>query len=124
MVSPQLPGYEVSYEVVRGTIWEDMTIKVKYTPKINRLDIDYIYPDGSEAAPPYSRDIRTGEEYDIASPEIPGYRALILRVKGTNPGRNEKYTVVYIPEDDQPGPDYDAGIRLGPLCVQVGICYE
>lgn len=128
VVSPQLPGYDVDIEIVRGTITEDLEITVHYIPKTWQMVIHYIFPDGTEAAETYTAEIRTGEEYDIASPEIPGYIAVKVRISGTNPGRSEEYTVVYIPVGEYTKitgmDDYEAPTGLGGTYIQNGICFE
>ena len=123
VVSPQYPGYDVDIQIVRGTIEEDMVVIVHYIPKAWTLKINYIYPDGTEAAAPYEAVVRTDAAYDVESPVIEGYKTLTLRVSGTNPGRNEQYTVVYVPEDREPG-NPPAPLDLEPTSVQVGVCFE
>ena len=128
VVSPQLPGYDVDIEIVRGTAAEDLEITVHYIPKTWQLVIHYILPDGTEAAETYTAEIRTGEDYDITSPEIPGYIAVKVRISGTNPGRSEEYTVVYIPAGEYAkitGMDeYEAPTGLEGTWIQNGICFE
>ena len=128
VVSPQLPGYDVDIEIVRGTITEDMVIYVHYIPKTWQIVIHYVYPDGTEAAEPYIAEIKTGEQYDVESPEIPGYIAVPARISGTNPGRGEEFTVVYIPIGEYAKivsiDDYDMPTGLDGIFVQVGVCFE
>ena len=88
--------------------------------------IDYVYLDGTEASPTYRQEIQTGDVYDIESPVIEGYKATHLRITGQNPGRDEHYTVVYVPIG---GPDPEDLMEskpgyLGPTCIQMGICFE
>ena len=127
VVSPQKPGYEADIQIVQGTIEEDMTMIVRYTPKEKELTlkISYIFADGQQAAPPYSRTMPLGTTYDVPSPEIEGYKALLLRVSGTAmPGSRMHYVVIYVPENqeliDPPTP-----LGLGDRTyMQVGICFE
>ena len=126
VISPQYPGYTVDIEVVQGTITEDTIIYVHYVPQKHKLVIDYVYLDGTEASPTYRQEIQTGDVYDIESPVIEGYKATHLRITGQNPGRDEHYTVVYIPIG---GPDPEDLMKpkpgyLGPTCIQMGICFE
>ena len=123
VVPPQYPGYDVDIQIVRGTIEEDMIVVVHYIPKAWTLSIRYIYPDGTEAAAPYEAVVRTDAPYDVESPVIEGYKALTLRVSGTNPGRNEQYTVIYVPEDAEPG-DLPAPLGLETTSMQAGVCFE
>ena len=123
VVSPQLPGYDVDIQIVRGTIWKDMTVIVRYIPKAWTVTIRYIYPDGTEAAPTYRATVKTGESYSVTSPVIEGWKTLRLRIDGTNPGRNEQYTVIYIPDyfelRDLPMP-----LGLEQTFMQEGVCFE
>lgn len=123
VVSPQKPGYDVDIEIVRGTIEEDMIVKVRYVPKTWILKIRYILPDGSEVAATYQTPIKTGEKYDVASPAVPGYKPVYLRKAGVNPGRDEEYTVLYVPEN-QELEDLPTPMGLGWTVMQIGICFE
>ena len=124
MVPPQYPGHDADIRIVRGTIYEDMTVIVTYTPREDwNLKIRYIYPDGTEAAPTYSDTLKTGEAYDVLSPVIEGYKTLTLRKSGTNPGRNERYTVIYVPENEELA-DLPIPLGLERTFMQVGVCFE
>ena len=124
VVSPKIPGYEVDIEIVRGTIREDMVIIVRYKPVPQKLTIRYVFLDGTKAAETYSGTVLTGEQYSIESPNIPGYVALKIRIAGTNPGRDEQYTVLYVPEGMTVVPDPDTPTGLDTTYLQIGICYE
>ncbi len=123
VVSPRYPGYDVDIQIVQGTITEDTTVIVHYIPKAWKLQIRYIYLDGTEAAPTYEALVRTGTEYDVVSPLIPGFKTLMLRVTGVNPGRDEQYTVIYIPEDQEFG-SLPKPLDLGGTVMQKGVCVE
>ena len=127
VVSPQKPGYDISIEVLRGTIEEDLTFIVRYTPKTYQLTVKFVFPDGTEASPTYGTAIQTGDPYVVRCPVIPGYRTMIQKITGVNPGRDEAYTVIYVPD----GGDDDSGISryqtpLNPGCndLQIGVCAE
>ena len=128
VVSPQLPGYLVDIEIVEGVITEDMHVYVHYTREPNQLIIHYLLPDGTEAAADYTATLLTGEPYNVHSPEIPGYTAVRLRIAGTNPGRDEQYTVLYVPEDGSTTvttlEDYETPTHLEATYIQMGICLE
>ena len=127
VVAPQIPGYDVDIRIVRGTITEDMIVIVRYIPKEYDLRVRYRLPDGTEVVPPYGQRIHTGEEYNIESPQIDGYKPVILAVTGVNPGRDEYYTVIYVPEDydDFVGMDHwDEPMGLGETTFQIGLCAE
>ena len=127
VVSPQYPGYEVDIQIVRGTLTEDTVVIVRYKPMTWKMRIRYVYPDGTEAAETYETDIRTGEAFDVPSPAIPGWRPVRLKVSGINSGRNENYTVIYVPEDTTDVTDMDdlrTPADLGDAWFQAGICAE
>ena len=128
VVSPQYPGYEASIEIVQGTIEEDMTVIVRYVPKVTRLTVQYFFMNGKEAAPTYSSSMVTGEPYDIVSPKIDGYTATPLRVSGTKKGMDEHFAVIYVAEGQYGGvmtiDDYDTPLDLEDTHVQIGICFE
>ncbi len=127
-VSPQYPGYEADIEIVEGKISEDMVVYVHYIPKTYRLTVRYLLVDGTEAAPGCTADIHTGESYEVESPAADGFRALKPAVTGTNPGRDEQYTVIYVPEGGGPKlitiDDYETPTYLGTTYTQTGICVE
>ena len=128
VVSPQLPGYTADIEIVQGTMNGDLEIYVHYIPKTWQMVIHYVYEDGTEAAEAYIATIVTGEQYSVASPEIPGYTAIPALVSGTNPGRSEEFTVVYVKKADHPKyrdiEDYGTPTGLDGLFAQIGICAE
>ena len=128
VVAPQLPGYDADIEIIQGTITEDMEVYVHYIPKIWQLVIHYVYEDGTEAAAPYTAQIITGGAYDVASPEIAGYTAVPVRISGTNPGRNEEFTVIYVKVNKRPQTvtieDYDTPTGLDGVFAQAGTCFE
>ncbi len=128
VVSPYYPGHDVDIEIVEGTIYEDTVIYVHYTPRVYRLIIHYLFMDGTEAAGTYATEIHAGEAYDVSSPAVEGYRALRASVSGTNPGRDEEYTVFYVPEGDSGEyydiDSYETPTGLEATSVQIGICTE
>jgi len=101
-----------------------MVIIVRYKPVPQKLTIRYVFLDGTKAAETYSGTVLTGEQYSIESPNIPGYVALKIRIAGTNPGRDEQYTVLYVPEGMTVVPDPDTPTGLDTTYLQIGICYE
>lgn len=121
---PQLAGFTADTELLHGTVTEDMEITVVYRAKVNTLTIRYRLTDGTEIQAPYRQTVRTGEEYDVISPVIPGYKASLLRVTGMNHGRNEEYTVLYIPEDWVIITEPETPLYAGETQIQIGICEE
>ena len=56
------------------------------------------------------------------------YMAQKLKISGTNPGRDEQYTVLYVPVKDAENlvtiEDYETATYLEVTCAQIGICAE
>ena len=128
VVVPQYPGYDVEVEILRGTITEDMEVAVRYTPKSYRVTVQYLTLDGKKAAETSQLQVMTGEAYRVYTKPIEGYQPLKMRISGVNPGRDEQYTVIYVPEDEMAGlvmmEDYETAGYVGETCVQIGICFE
>ena len=127
VVAPQKPGYTLNKEILQDTITEDLIIVITYTPNVYQLTVNYIFADGSEAAPAYKTEVRTDETYTVYSPKIPGYKTKRLKITGVNPGRDEEYTVIYLPEDQQGFAnidEYDTPLNPGFNDLQVGVCAE
>ena len=127
VIPPQKPGYDTDVRIVQGTINEDMQVIVTYTPKTWTLRIRYRKIDGSDLGFVHEQKIRTGEAYDVESPVIEGWKPVRLRVTGVNPGRDENYTVIYVPDDwtdYRDMDDYNTPLDLGDYVLQVGVCAE
>ena len=124
VVAPQIPGYTPSLQTLQGTITEDTEYTVIYTPNEYTLTIHYCFLDGTEASGTYQTTIQAGAVYDVESPEIPGYIAIRIRISGTNPGRDEEYTVLYIPEGAGVIPPEEGPLYPGVTQIHMGICFE
>ena len=124
ITAPQMAGYEADTELLRGTVTEDLEFTIVYRAKVNTLTIRYRLTDGTEISAPYQQTVKTGETNEINSPVIPGYKASILKVSGTNNGRDEEYTVLYIPEDWVIITEPETPLYAGETQIQIGICEE
>jgi hypothetical protein len=126
VVSPKVNGYTADVEVVKGVVEEtDLVYDVIYTANEYSLTIEYIYWNGSEAAPTYTDSLKVGEEYSVESPVINGYRANQKVVEGKMPGRDLKVTVIYMPNGDYIIiNDYDTPLGLGNVNLNAGECFE
>lgn len=129
VVSPALPGYRPSTEITIGTIENDITIIVTYVPVDYKLTIRYVYLDGKTAAKTYTETLRIGSRYSVNSPSVKGYLPVKEKVSGTNPGRDETYTIVYVPEDEDIKKlydisDYETPLNLDNVYIQIGVCAE
>lgn len=109
ITSPTKTGYNINYEVVSGTIEEDTTINVIYTPIEYNLTINYKDTSGNIIHNPYNGTVKYNEEYSITSPTICGYAPDKEVVSGTMTGNKEvdviyhvlylTLTIYYIDED-------------------------
>lgn len=128
IVVPQKAGYDAETEIMRGEITEDTEITVRYTPKTYRITVRYIYANGQKAARSYEAEMRAGEKYDIESPEIADYTPIRMKVSGTVNGRDEEYTIIYVPADAYETlmsiEDYETPTNLETTYMQTGICLE
>lgn len=76
--------------------------KVNYTS--NKVDasndhivtINYLYQDGSEAAPKFNQTYHKGDTYEVTSPEIKGHTADTHVINGVIADSDLEYTVYYI----------------------------
>lgn len=83
----------------------------KHLPKDHNLTINYLYKeDNSVAAPPHTSTVKTGEDFEIVSPEITEHTPDYDKISGTMPDEDVVYTVYYSktpttpvdPEPEQP----------------------
>ncbi len=126
VVSPVVEGYEPDILTVRGVITEDIEITVRYRTVMYPLTINYIYVDGTQAAPAYEDLMAPGDEYSVDSPVIEGYKASALKISGTKLAWDEKHTVVYLPEETEllEIDEYGTPFGTGQLNAQKGLCIE
>ena len=94
--SPEIAGYTADIKIVAGTMPAgDVTVTVTYDINSYILTINYVYSDGTEAAPTYTDTLDYKEEYSVESPAITGYTANPETVEGTMPAGNVTVTVTY-----------------------------
>lgn len=135
VISRQYPGYEVDRAEVTGVMGqEDVTFDVIYTAKEYTLTINYIYADGTTAAPSASQQLRPGQIYDVVSPVIDGAFATIEEVEGIMPPWDKTVTVIYVklpePAPGRPGrnlfiiEDYETPLGIGQVNLNAGECFE
>lgn len=123
VTSPKRAGYSVNLPVVSGVITGDAEYNVIYTPIDYRLNIYYVYEDGTAAAPMHESTLHYGDAYGVDSPVLEGYVASIQRVEGSMPARNMVYTVIYVPETVTIE-EYGVPLNLGNVVMNVGDCFE
>ena len=127
----EIAGYRLSNTAVTATEGGELTTLTN-TPITNpppanyRLTIYYRYVNGREAAPTYQETLHSGDNYDVVSPVIAGYRASIMRVTGTMPSHDVEYLVLYIPGDEpfETITEYDVPLGIGSVYINIGECFE
>ncbi|MCQ2457389.1 MAG: MucBP domain-containing protein, partial [Clostridia bacterium] len=125
--SPVIPGYTVDIRIVEGTMGtRDVVYDVIYTPVEHKLVIRYVDEDGEPVHNPHTETHKTGEHYEVESPDIEGYTTTTKIVEGDMPGHDTVITVIYFkPTDDLVTiTDYDTPMGIGGLNVNAGDCYE
>ena len=96
VTSPTVTGYTPSQAIVSGTMpASDVTLTVTYAINSYTLTINYVYADGSVAAPQYTATLEYGASYRVISPAIPGYTADRPLVAGVMDDSNIDITVTY-----------------------------
>ena len=124
-MEPDIPGYVLtSQETAGNTTVITNTRDNRENKAPHELIIHYIYPDGEPAAPTYTGVYGPGEEYDVPSPVIPGYRPTLIRVSGIMPERSVEYTVIYLKDDNRIIDDIETPLGLGRVYINVGDCLE
>ena len=99
-------NYVVTFE--GGTFTID-SAPVPPVPALYTLTVNYVYPDGSPAAPPYVTQLAAGQTYNVILPTVSGYNATdaagntISTLSGTMPARDMSLNVTYIAAP-APGP--------------------
>lgn len=98
-VTPQIPGYTPSVEVVEGILGdEDVNIVVNYTPNSYTLTINYVDGAGNIMSPAYNGTFIYKEVFTIPSPIITGYTmdyASISSGETGMPADDLTFTVTY-----------------------------
>ena len=129
-LEPDVPGYtQTSVTTENGVTTVVNTREAADTPNTEHtLTINYRFTDGRQAAPSYVETLAEGTDYSVASPNVPGYRALTLVVTGTMPGRDVELTVLYIPTNT---PDdfividgYGTPLGVNGAYIDTGDCFE
>jgi len=126
VVSPKIPGYKVDIDKVKGIVGEtDLVVDVIYSANEHKLTIEYIYKDGTPAAPAYTDSLKVHDEYEVESPEIDGYRPNKAVVKGHMPPHDVKITVIYMKKGNYTViDDYETPLGLGNVNLNAGECFE
>jgi hypothetical protein len=96
VTSPAITGYTPDLAVVSGTMGtENVTVDVTYTINSYTLTVNYLYADGTTAAPTHTENLDYGASYSITSPAITGYTPDMAVVTGTMGTENVTVDVTY-----------------------------
>lgn len=100
--SPVLDGYTPDLAIISGTITDTTELitnyHVVYSETPCKLIVNYLYVDGSTAAPPFIGSYYKGEKYSVSSPRISGYLPDYSVISGTVPASDAAdivFDVVY-----------------------------
>jgi LPXTG-motif cell wall-anchored protein len=100
VVSPKIEGYTPDVAVVTGVMpAHDVTAKVVYKANDYKLNIRYVYENGTQAAPTVDQILHVNDEYSVESPAITGYTPDIALVSGKMPARDVFVVVTYRTND-------------------------
>ena len=123
-LEPRVNGYTQTAAVTEGDV-TTFTNTRNQTPPDDReftVTVHYRYWNGETAAESVREIHKVGEDYNITSPQIPGYRCSRPLVAGQQPARNIEFVVIYTPDNitiiDPPTP-----LGVGTL-INVGDCLE
>ncbi|MBR2780808.1 MAG: MucBP domain-containing protein, partial [Eubacteriaceae bacterium] len=102
VTSPTVTGYTPDPAKVSGTMpAQAVEETVIYTKTNYTLTVEYVFKDGTTAAPTYTQQVPYSEQYSVNSPEVTGYSPDRTVVTGTMPAEDHKETVVYTANDYQ-----------------------
>ena len=134
VTSPKLEGYTADQAVVSGILFENVTIDVTYRKNSFSQKVNYVFEDGTQAAPEVTGEYTYGESYSVETPALEGFKASVQSVAGTMPGRNVQVTVVYTAagssETSENGngtiaiDEYETPLGLGSANLNMGCCIE
>ena len=124
-MEPEIRGYTKTSDTKADGVQTlvntlDPSEDISYT-----LTVQYVYPDGSPAAPTVRQTLRAGAPYAVVSPAIPGYTASQLIVRGTMPARDLTVKVIYVPGNGLVIiEEFETPLGLGQQYMNVGDCLE
>ena len=113
--SPKLWGFVPNIHKVEGVITEDTMVHVLYSGLDYTLTIEYVYEDGTTAAPTHTEVLKIYDRYGVASPKIPGYVPTWEFVAGSMYAHDEYYRIVYRAIKPQ---------GVGNITLNLGDCFE
>lgn len=104
--SPNVKGYQLlnsDQASINGTLIQDTTITVRYTPRSYRLIVQYVDENGKKLADGIDKELLYKTPYSFTAPEIDGYKLLdedLREVEGIMM-KNLEMTVRYVPKESK-----------------------
>lgn len=125
VVTPGLRGYSANRTRVTGVMTGDITEDVVFTRNVYTITVNYVYQDGTNAAPDYNGTLAYEDPYFIQSPALAGYTPNVRVVAGNMGDRNLVFTVIYV-ADNVPVviDEYGVPLGIGSVEMNVGDCFE
>ena len=125
VVSPGIRGYSANRARVTGVMTGDITEDVVFRRNDYTITVNYVYQDGTIAAPAYNGTLGYDDAYFIQSPALTGYTPNMRVVAGSMEGRNLVFTVIYVPDNVTVVIDeYGVPLGIGAVEMNVGDCFE
>ena len=125
VVSPGIRGYSANRARVTGVMTGDITEDVVFRRNDYTITVNYVYQDGTIAAPAYYGTLGYDDAYFIQSPALTGYTPNMRAVAGSMEGRNLVFTVIYVPDNVTVVIDeYGVPLGIGAVEMNVGDCFE
>lgn len=120
----QITGYKADESVLSGICDGETRITVVYRIGTYHLTVQYLYPDGSEAFPPYECDLLFGESFSLSTPILDGYKPDHSILEGTMDGNDTQFTVYFteVFENEQSAGEHTIQIVLLFLSGLVMVC--
>ena len=87
-------GWDVDYTDVQS----DLIVTAQYAVNYYTLTINYVYANGTAAAPSYNASLAYGAPYSVESPAVNGYSADVAVVEGVMGAGDVTVTVTYTPD--------------------------
>jgi hypothetical protein len=104
--SPEIKGYQPDKPTIAGEMpGEALEEVVTYSAIPYTLTVQYLFTDGSQAAPDHQEQLTIGSSYSVPSPVIEGYHPNQTAVTGIMPASDVVSTVTYREDSgDSSGP--------------------
>jgi uncharacterized repeat protein (TIGR01451 family) len=95
VTSPVITGYTANQARVTGTMIRNTSINVYYTVNSYNLTVNFVYINGTTAAPSRTIRVNYGAAFSVTAPTVAGFTPNTPVYTGTMPARDVVYTVIY-----------------------------